>query len=212
MGIRNLTIYLIFFIAAFPVQAKELATVGRTYPISEKDALTEIEGRASSVDWKKLYSKVKPGNYRPENLQDLPRAQKTRFFLVDMTYTLKSDIPDGKGGILYPAGYSFNPLDYVTFKKTLIVINGTDHEQVSWFAHSKYKGQLDVMLLITDGSTTDLQKQLKQTVYYATRPIIQRFDLAAVPSIIRRKDRAMEVVEIALAHHGQGDLPEARKR
>jgi conjugal transfer pilus assembly protein TraW len=68
------------------------------------------------------------------------------------------------------------------------------------------------MLLITDGSTTDLQKQLKQTVYYATRPIIQRFDLAAVPSIIRRKDRAMEVVEIALAHHGQGDLPEARKR
>jgi conjugal transfer pilus assembly protein TraW len=212
MEISNLIIVSIFFIAAFPVQAIELGTVGRTYPITEKDALTEIEGRASSVDWKKLYSMVKPENYRPENLQDLPRAQKARSFLVDMTYTLKSDIPDGKGGILYPAGYSFNPLDYVTFKKSLVVIDGTDREQVSWFAHSKYMGQPYIMLLITGGSTTDLQKQLQQPVFYATRPIIQRFDLVAVPSVIRRKGRAMEVVEIALAHHGQGDLTEARKR
>ena len=169
MQITNITTVLLFIIAVFPAQAKELGTVGKTYTISEKDALTELEGRASSVDWKKLYSKIKPENYRPEKPPGTSRAQKARSFLVDMTYTLKSDIPDGKGGILYPAGYTFNPLDYVTFKKTLIVIDGTDREQVAWFAHSKYKGQPDTMILITSGSTTDLQKQLKQPIFYATR-------------------------------------------
>jgi conjugal transfer pilus assembly protein TraW len=203
---------MIFFIAALPVQAKELGTVGKTYPIAEKDALTEIEGRASTVDWKRLFSNVKPENYRPKNLTELPRAPETRSFLVDMTYTLKTDIPDGRGGILYPAGYSFNPLDYVTFKKTLVVIDGTDREQVDWFVHSKYKGQTDIVLLLTGGSTTGLQNQLKQPVFYATRLIVQRFNLAAVPSVIHRKDRAMEVVEIALPQHRQEKLTEAREK
>jgi len=26
-----------------------------------------------------------------------------------MTYTTEIDVPDGKGGVLYPKGYTFNP-------------------------------------------------------------------------------------------------------
>ena len=42
-----------------------------------------------------------------------------------MTYTTEIDVPDGKGGILYPKGYTFNPLEYLTYSKTIIVINGS---------------------------------------------------------------------------------------
>jgi conjugal transfer pilus assembly protein TraW len=202
----------LFSLPAGSVNAKVLGTVGRTYPIAEKDAVTELQDRASQVDWKLMYSKVRPENYRPEDLKDIPRARKSRSFMMDMTYTLDADIPDGKGGILYPAGYSFNPLDYVPFDKTLVVIDGTDSEQVSWFAGSKYKGQTDVMLLISNGSAIDLQKQLKRPVFYATRPIIQRFALVAVPSVIHRKDRLMEVAEIALPYHSQCKTTEASEK
>jgi conjugal transfer pilus assembly protein TraW len=201
-----------FLLSAGSIYANVLGTVGRTYPIAEKDAVTELQDRASLVDWKRMYSKIRPENYRPIDLKDIPQARKSRSFMVDMTYTLDADIPDGKGGILYPAGYSFNPLDYVPFDKTLVVIDATDSEQVSWFAGSKFKGQTDVMLLITNGSAIDLQKQLKQPVFYATQPIIQRFALTAVPSVIHRKDRLMEVAEIALPYHSQSKTTEAYKK
>ena len=38
-------------------------------------------------------------NIVPENLVKLPAAKENRAFLVDMTYTLDVDLPDGKGGI-----------------------------------------------------------------------------------------------------------------
>jgi len=197
------------FLAAAPSHASVLGTVGRTYPIAEKDAVSELEERALHMDWKLMYSRILPGNYRPEDLKDIPRALKPGSFLVDMTYTLDSDIPDGKGGVLYPAGFTFNPLDYVPFDKTLVVIDGTDKEQVSWFASSRYRKKPDVMLLITGGPAFSLQKQLKQPVFYSTRAIVQRFRITAVPSVIRRRGRLMEVVEICLDNHGRENKQEA---
>jgi conjugal transfer pilus assembly protein TraW len=197
-------------VPAVSVNAKVLGTVGRTYPIAEKDAVTELRDRASQIDWKRVYSKIRPEDYRPEDLEDIPRARKSRSFTVDMTYTLDADIPDGKGGVLYPAGYTFNPLDYVPFDKTLVVIDGTDGEQLSWFAGSKYKGKPDAMLLITNGSAIGLQERLKQPVFYATQPMIRRFALVAVPSVIHRKQRLMEVDEVALPYHSQNKFTETQ--
>ena len=209
-GMRSkiLTAAILFMVPALPLRAKVIGTVGRTYPISERDALTEIQERAEKINMGQLLNKVKPENYRPSNLTELPRARKTRTFQVDMTYTLERDIPDGKGGVLYPAGYTFNPLDYVPFNKTLVVIDGKEREQVLWFVLSTYMVKPDVMLLITGGSTFDLEKILKRPVFYATEPIVQRFALTATPSVIRRKERVMEVEEIALQYH---KTAEARK-
>ena len=96
------------------VQAKELGNFGMTYRIAERDALTEIEERAKQVDWHKVLDKRKIENYQgPPDRVRLPRAKRNRSFQVDMTYTTEIDVPDGKGGILYPTGYTFNPLDYI---------------------------------------------------------------------------------------------------
>ena len=183
----------------------DLGTFGTTYPVAEKDAIEEIQEKADKTDWGKHFNKEKVEaavkGYRPENIVRLPRAEEDRTFKVDMSYTLGFDIPDGKGGILYPKGYTFNPLDYVQWPNVLVVIDGSDKDQVGWFASSPYLTDYRTMLLISDGGFWDLSHRLKQPVFYATRQIAERFQLKAVPSVIQQSGNYMEIKEIAI--HGK---------
>lgn len=177
-------------------------TVGAVYPIAEPDALSEIEERARRIDWEKVIGRKivekKVFSYRPAGLIPLARAKKGRKYTVDLTYTLSEDIPDGKGGTLYPKGYVFNPLDYVTLPNTIVVIDGADTAQVGWFASSPHFNDFKTILLITDGSYSELSRKLNRPVYYADAAIIDRFDLVAAPAVVRQRGRVMEVNEIAM--------------
>ena len=86
----------------------------------------------------------------------------------------------------------------MTYPKTIIVINGNDRRQVDWFKESEYGQRLYVTLLISEGSFGIISKQINRTVFYANNKIISRFQLKAVPSIIRQKGRMMEVIEIVV--------------
>ena len=182
---------------AVSTEARVLGTFGVTYPIAERDALEEIQERARQVDWQKVLDRRKLESYQgPPDRGTLPRAKRERTFAVDLTYTMELDLPDGKGGILYPKGYTFNPLEYVVYPKSIVVINGNDPEQLQWFVTSEYATRLNVTLLLTEGRHTVVAKRLKRPLFYADRKIIERFRLKAVPSIIRQKGRFMEVSEI----------------
>ena len=122
--------------------AKHLRTVGNVYPVVEPDALAEIREAATRVDWEKVIDRQQKlamiKKFRPRDLHPLPAAKADRFFLVDMTYTLNADIPDGKGGVLYPKGFTFNPLDYVKLSSLLVIIDAGDPQQIQWFKSSSY--------------------------------------------------------------------------
>jgi conjugal transfer pilus assembly protein TraW len=183
------------------VQARDLGRVGAVYPIAEPDSLAEIREKAAKVDWKKVFDKEKltrkVRNFKPKDLKRLPAARRDRAFLSDLTYTLDVDIPDGKGGILYPKGYTFNPLDYLRFRRTIVVINGNDCRQVEWFRKSPWNKDTNVMLLLTDGGYFELGKRLRRPVFYASALIVDRLGLKAVPSVVRQQGRFMEVREYA---------------
>lgn len=179
-----------------PAIASDLGVVGKVYDIREGDALSELQGRAAKINWKKELGKIKPERYRPEYSVTLPRVNKSRKFSVDMTYTLDIDIPDGRGGVLYPKGYTFNPLDYVPFRKSLVIINAADKEQLTWFKQSPYANKPDVMLLITEGSAVKQSESLGRPVYFADSRIVDRFNLQAVPSVVRQDGKLMLVEEI----------------
>lgn len=186
--------------ACGPVCAKIEGRSGNIYQIAEPDALKELEDKAASmgkksVDKEETTRKIE--TYRPSNLVSLPPAKKDRTFQVDMTYKLEFDIPDGKGGILYPKGFIFNPLEYVPFSRTIVVLNGAAESEVDWFTASEYYKRADVMLLITDGKWKDLIGRLKRNVFHLTEPIAMRFRVSATPSVIAKKDnKFMEVREI----------------
>lgn len=179
-----------------------LGSYGRTYPIAEPDALAQIKEAARKVDWSKVFSRKaqedRIKNFKPRDLVNLPRAERDRTYLVDLTYVLPFDIPDGKGGVLYPKGYTINPLDYITYPRTLVVIDGSDPKQLRWFTHSEYADSMSVTLLITDGSYYELAKKLNRPVFYLMEDLAERLKIEAVPSVICQKGRYMEVREIAI--------------
>lgn len=181
--------------SAHPALAKTLPPVGKVYPIAERSALEEMKERATQIDWQKHVNAIKPERYRPGDLVSLPRAVKKKARLVDMTYSLEMDIPDGRGGILYPRGYRFNPLDYISYPRTLVFINASDKAQTKWFLSSEYAHRFDTLLLITDGSFADVIKDMRRPVYYATRRLIEKFDVRVLPSVAKQSGRQMEVRE-----------------
>jgi conjugal transfer pilus assembly protein TraW len=172
---------LICFILSVTCSAKDLGVFGAVYDIVEKDALKEIEERAKVVDMNRIVNRgeleKKLRNYTPEGLKEikLQTAQKERTFLVDMTYTLDRDIADDKGNVVYPKGYTFNPLDYITYPGILVILNGNSPAQVAWFRHSEYSRDLKAKLLITDGTSGELSKALRRPVFYVNQAVIEVF-------------------------------------
>ena len=184
-----------------PAFAKTVGRSGNIYRIAEPDALKELEDKAASMDLKERINKEETTRkiemYRPSNVVNLSSAKKDRTFLVDMTYKLEFDIPDGKGGILYPKGFVFNPLEYIPFSRTIVVLNGEVKNEVDWFTASEYYKRTDVVLLITDGTWKDLMGRFKRNVFYLTEPVATRFRVSATPSVIVKKDnKFMEVREV----------------
>lgn len=190
-------------LVAVPAPAKDLGQVGRVYPIAEPDALQEIEERAAAIRWDEVLPEEKRRalvvDYRPKDLAPLPRAEEERARIVDMTYTLEVDLPDGKGGVLYPKGYTFNPLDYVFYPNVLVILDGDDPEQVAWFRESRLARDPRVRLLLSGGSWSEVGAALGRPVFYLTSPLRQRLRLEAVPSVVWQAAKAMEVREIDVA-------------
>lgn len=178
-------------------------TSGKTYPIAEKDALDDFNEAASKIDWEKVMKEKREESvkkYQPKDLARLPRALESKKVMVDMTYTLEMDIPDGKGGILYPKGYTFNPLQFMpAYSGIIVVIDPTDEEQISWFEKSAHSKDYRTKLLLTDGVHQDVAARLKRSVYYLNSAIAKRFQLAAVPSVIQQNGTYMEVEQIDVA-------------
>lgn len=191
---------LLLAILSSPLFAVELGVVGKTYPIIEKNAVTQMKDAAAQVDWSKVLNKKKLEkaihDFKPKESVYLPKASRARTRLVDISYTNPDDIRDVHGKLLYPKGYTFNPLDYVTFPNTIIVLNGADKDQVKWFKSLPNNTDIKVMLIVTDGSYFDLGEELGRPVFFISSLIAKRFQLEYVPSIIQQKGNMMEVKEI----------------
>jgi conjugal transfer pilus assembly protein TraW len=200
MFMRYAAVMVIFCAAASYVYARDLGTIGRTYPIIERDALEEIEERAKQVDWSSMFDKDRNAerirNYQPKDLASLPRAVRSNVRMIDISYTLEFDIPDGKGGILYPKGFVFNPLDYITYPRTIVVINGSDRQQIAWFKSSVHATSMKAVLLITAGNYYDLSKELNRPVYYLTAGLARKLQLSATPCIVVQKGNLLEETDI----------------
>ena len=176
---------------------KNLGVVGETYPIVEPDVVAELKEQAATKNHfrdDELLERMK--TYQPDDLHHLPRVTRDRTFLVDMTYTLDRDLLDGDGRIIYPRGFTFNPLDYVSFSGGMLVIDGSDPAQIKWFKKTPYASNHQVRLLLSDGYANELINQLKRSVFYLTDEIAERLQLAAVPSLVIQSNDKLEVREI----------------
>ena len=176
-----------------------LEPVGPTSAVIETDLAEALRQRAVSVDVERLRSAQ--ARYQPANLQALPRATKDATTMVDLTHTLEQDVQDANGQVLYPAGFTFNPLRYVSLTGALVVIDGSDPEQVAWFKGSPYGSNRRALLLLSGGLAAALRDELRRPVAYLTEDIARRLQLGAVPSVVVERDNQLVIREVFLGRH-----------
>lgn len=189
------TIFVVFGACpAFGV-VTNLGVIGDVYQVVEPDIAAELQQQAEQnrIDDNEFLERIK--TYQPEDLHHLPRATEDRTFLVDTTYTLDHDLIDGNGKMIYPRGFTFNPLDYVSFPGGLLVIDWDDPSQIKWFRQTPYATDRRVRLLLAGGYAYKAIEQLKRSVFYLTDEIAERLQLAAAPSLILQKDNMLQVRE-----------------
>ena len=197
MGNCKFFILIFGLLLVYPAYGKNLGTFGVTYPIVEPDLVEEIK---ASIDYEKLAKVMEENrqNYKAKDIYALPTAGRDRTFFVDMTYTLDHDILGENGEIMYQRGLTWNPLDYVSLPGGLVVINSEDVKQVEWFVKSPYNKNRQIKLLISAGLAAPLIKQLNRPVFYLTKTIADRLQLAAVPCVITQNGKKMMVQEIKI--------------
>ena len=177
----------------------QLEPVGPTSAVIETDLAEALRQRAISVDVERLRSAQ--ARYQPANLHALPRATKDAITMVDLTHTLEQDVQDANGQVLYPAGFTFNPLRHVSLTGALVVIDGSDPEQVAWFKGSPYGANHPALLLLSGGLAATLRDELGRPVAYLTEDIAHRLQLRAVPSVVVERDNQLVIREVFLGRH-----------
>lgn len=176
--------------------------IGRTWPIAEPDALSEIESRAAHVpDMKAAFgprerwSAMKPAT--------LGIARDDRRRTVVPFYTLDQDIRLPGGKLLYAKGYSFNPLAYVALPQRLIVVHPSD---LTWALRTARPA--DFILLAagglsraadTDADAITLGERHGRALFLLEERVKTRLGLTVAPVIVAQAGQKLVLTEVVMA-------------
>lgn len=157
--------------------------LGRTFPIQERSLIEVAQERAANAappELKRSYTKT----------PSVPIATEARVRYHVPFYTLDVDIPRQDGTILYPAGYTFNPLEFVQLPYRVVVITDDQIGPVSALLEPSD-------LVVFAGSDFDAaQAHSDRPIFAADTRLLERFDIRNAPSIITQQGARFEIQEI----------------
>lgn len=163
-------------------------TVGQVYEIVEPDALAEIEQRVRAVDWTKELNKNRESWAAFQGVP-LPAAKETRTRYHVPFYTSLVDVPDQNGHVLYPKGYTFNPLQFVQLPQRIVVISPGQEE---WL---KANAQDTDMVLYTHGDVIRKSESINRPAFILDTTLQQRLDIQVTPTIVTQEGRRLVINE-----------------
>ena len=169
--------------------AAESLTVAQTYAIVEPDAYAEIQSRAAAVDWAEARNKI-----RMPAMQGLalPAATEDRIRQVVPAYTLPFDIRDSAGQVIYPRGFRFNPLDYLTLPYRLLVI---DELSLDWAITVL---QPTDMVIVAGGDIEQAAAVLERPAFVLDEKTRARLEIEVTPSIIEQQGNVLVIQEVGI--------------
>lgn len=172
----------------------QTSTIGRTWPIAEPDALSEIEARAAQQPpniaerfgprqgWTALQSAT----------LGVARANRKRTVIPFHTLDFEIRLPDGK--LLYPKGYTFNPLAYVSLPQRLVVVHPRD---LNW-ALARARPIDWIMLAGGEKANADpmaLGEKVGRPLFILEERVKERLGLTAAPVIVEQVGQKFELSE-----------------
>lgn len=180
---------------------RALATDLPRYAIAERDVEEVMRERIAQVNWPKVRQdfegRVKRKLHDGPNIA-LPTTTEARQFTVDMTVIYDHDITEPTSGtILVKAGTRINPTLSVTYRQRLVVINGTDPQQVLFAKqYVRERGKEQVKVLLAAGDVAQVSEIVADRAYWLPGEMVARFQLAHVPSVISQRGPMMLVEEM----------------
>ncbi|MBB6117750.1 conjugal transfer pilus assembly protein TraU [Rahnella inusitata] len=164
--------------------------IGQVYSIDEPDAMTEIQQRVENVNWEKELNKNR-NDWGAFKGVRLPSAQEDRTRTYIPFYTSTVDVPDKEGRILYPKGYTFNPLAYVKLPQRIVVVSPG---QEDWLKDHTTDSD---MVLFTHGDVVNKGKDIDRTVFILDDAVRQRLDIRVTPTIVHQEEAHLVIQEFA---------------
>lgn len=175
----------------------ETSTIGRTWPIAEPDALAEIEAKAAALP-KDLGPKFGPrSRWSAMKSASLGPATVGRVRSMVPFYTLDMDVTLPDGRVLYPKGFTFNPLTYVSLPQRLVIVHGPE---LGWAL--KTAAPTDWILLAADaGGSADpiaLGEKVGRPLFILEQRVKDRLGLTVAPVIVRQVGQKLELTEVRI--------------
>jgi conjugal transfer pilus assembly protein TraW len=189
----------VFFLSvpATLCHALVLGQEGNVYEIEEIDIAVLLQAKAANFDFanyaeenkRQLADRVK--TFRPADaVGDLPVAIRSGSYKIDPSYTLPYDLRDAQGEIVYPQGYTYNPLEVMarqglSLRMPYVIVNAERREEMLWLEKKLSKsGKGAFKVLITNGFAFELSEKLGFPVYYLSEQVKERLAVKVTPTII----------------------------
>ena len=181
---------------AFPAAAlANSATIGQTWPIAEPDALAEIEAQAARQPANMAASFGPRSGWSAMQSAPLATVIQDRTRYVVPFYTLDQEIrlPDGR--LLYPKGFTFNPLTYVSLPQRLVIVTPRD---LPWALD--HAALTDFILLASgiagDADAITLGERHGRALFILEDRVKERLGITHAPVIVRQMGQRLELQEV----------------
>ncbi len=175
---------------------KDRGVYGELFEIEEKDLLKQVASKLKKLEENGELKGIQEGIQKrivrnieePRTVERIIKTKKARIFEFDPTIELTEDLKDQKGKIFARKGDKHNALDYITYSKTLLFIDGEDEEQIEW-AKLKLLKHKEVKIILVKGKPLKLQERLKSPIYFDQFGIItKRIGVKQVPARVWQEE------------------------
>lgn len=172
------------------VARADTVTIGRTWPIAELDALAEIEGKVATLprDLSKRYGPR--SGWSALRAAPLGVAEADRVRTVVPFHTLEFDITLPDGRVLYPKGFTFNPLSYVSLPQRLVIVQPRD---LAWALQVARPSDF---ILLTAGDAIAQSERTGRAIYILEERVKARLGLTVAPVIVAQVGQKLELTEV----------------
>lgn len=186
------SLWLIALAAAATAQSAQanVATIGRTWPIAEPDALAEIEARATRQPTDIAQKFGARANWSAMQAASLGIAMQARTRSVVPFYTLDFDIKLPDGTMLYPKGYTFNPLTYVSLPQRLVIVHPRD---LGWALRTARPADF---ILLTAGDALALGEKAGRPLFILEERVKDRLGLTVAPVTVAQAGQRLMLTEV----------------
>lgn len=205
-------IIIVIFIAIYKANASDLGVIGKSWDITEKNILSEIESKLRNMQASgeiadhqaKITEKVKRSALYPEAVKNIKHTQKPRSFTYDPVYTVAQDLKDNKGQIFAKKGDKVNPFDYVSLNYELIFLDGNDEDHVKWAITRYQEAGIKPKLILVSGSPIELENEYDIDFYFDQSGVLTlKLGIEQVPALVYQKGKKLEIKEFDLKLWGK---------